>query len=208
MTAVSQLKFKLTHYPVSSEKQARAEAMLGEVAELALAMARELAVRARASEDLDETLALTEAFQKTTRVLRLTLALDVKLERAAARDAKDAAREAEAAAARVETIAAMASALPVRDDVWRRKGRVKNLLNRLLWTESEGDEEDFEVLTDDLAARLDEAALSPDFEALPIEVLARRMIADMGLSGAVTLSLCEPPLQDAGGSPPPLADTG
>ena len=65
------------------------------------------------------------------------------------------------------------------------------LLHRLLWNESEGDTEEFDILREDLDARLDEAALSADFETLPIETLARRVIADMGLSGDVTLSLCE-----------------
>jgi hypothetical protein len=187
------------------EKQARAEAMLGELAELALMMARELAVRVRESEDTEETVALAAAFQKTSRVVRLTLALDFKLERDAAREAQAAAREAEAASAP----APVPPARPAPDRIEQRKTRVHNLLNRLLWNESEGDSEDYEVLFDDLGARLDEAALSPDFETLPIEVLAQRMIADMGLSGDLTLSLCETPqssVEDA--LQPPLADTG
>jgi hypothetical protein len=65
-------------------------------------------------------------------------------------------------------------------------------VNRLLWTESEGDQEDYEVLVEDLDARLDEAALNPDFETLPIETLTRRVIADMGLTGRFALSLGEP----------------
>ena len=51
---------------------------------------RELAVRVRESEDVDQTVALADAFQKVSRVVRLTLALDFKLERDAARDARDA----------------------------------------------------------------------------------------------------------------------
>jgi hypothetical protein len=171
------------------EKHARAEAMLGELAELALMVARELAVRLRESEDVKETETLATAFQKTSRVVRLTLALNFKLERDAAREAQ-AAQAVEAPPAKV---APVPQAQPAHDRIERRKMRVRNLMNRLLWTESEGEQEDYEVLFDDLTARLDEAALSPDFEALPIEVLARRMIADMGLSGDLTLSLCETP---------------
>jgi hypothetical protein len=77
------------------EKQARAEAMLGELAELSLVVARELATRLRESEDVQETVALAGAFQKVTRVVRLTLALDAKLERDAARDAAAEAQAAE-----------------------------------------------------------------------------------------------------------------
>lgn len=48
------------------------------------------------------------------------------------------------------------------------------------------------MLLDDLNTRLEEAALSPEFVALPIEALARRVIADMSLSGRFALSLGEP----------------
>jgi hypothetical protein len=178
-------------------KQARVEAMLGELAELSLGVARELAVRLRESEDTDETVALAGAFQKMSRVVRLTLALDARLEREAARDAAAEARDAqkaEAEAAVQRQLAALGLGTPPAADtpIEARKARVRGLMNRLLWTESEGEEEDYEVLVEDLNARLDEAALSPDFEDLPIEALARRMIADMGLSGELALSLGEP----------------
>jgi hypothetical protein len=187
--------------------------MLGEVAELALMVARELAVRTRESEDVDQTVALADAFQKVSRVVRLTLALDFKLERDAARDVRDAAREAEKAeakAAEQRQLAALGFAPRAADTpLEARKTRVSNLINRLLWNECEGDSEDYEVLFDDLTARLDEAALSDDFETLPIETLARRVIADMGLSGELTLSLSETPAGNAAAPrPPELADTG
>jgi hypothetical protein len=197
----------------NTDKQARVEAMLGELAELSLGVARELAVRLRESEDVGETVALAGAFQKISRVVRLTLALDAKLEREAARDTAadaeltrraQAAAEADAALRRAGFTGAAASSSS--DPVEARKARVRSLMNRLLWTESEGEEADYEVLVEDLNARLDEAALSPDFEDLPIEALARRVIADMGLTGGFALSLGEP-------KPPPvrepqLADTG
>jgi hypothetical protein len=188
------------------EKRARAEAMLGELAELGLMVARELAVRTRESEDPEQTVALAGAFQKVSRVVRLTLALDFKLERDAARDARDAAREAKEAeaeaaahrrAAALGLVAPRAAAGPVE----ARKSRVSNLLNRLLWNESEGDSEEYEVLFDDLSARLDEAARSADFETLPIEVLAQRVIADMGLSGELILSVSETPAAQSAPEP-------
>jgi hypothetical protein len=181
--------------------------MLGELAELGLMVARELAVRTRESEDVDQTVALAGAFQKVSRVVRLTLALDVKLERDFVRDAQAQAREAQEAdaeaAARDRAEAPRAPPSPIE----ARKGRVQSLLNRLLWNECEGESEDYNVLFDDLAARLDEAALSADFETLPIKTLARRVITDMGLSGELTLSLCE----TSAGQPqrtPELTDTG
>jgi hypothetical protein len=176
------------------EKRARAEAILGELAELGLMVARDLAVRARESEDAADAVALVGAFQKASRAVRLTLALDAKLEREAARDAAaeaQAAREAEADAEtqalreaerrRAEAARAAKAAQPA-DPIEARKDRVRGLMNRLLWNESEGDTEEYEVLVEDLNARLDEAARSSGFEALPIETLARRVIADMGLS--------------------------
>ena len=168
--------------------------MLGELAELGLMVARELAVRLRGCEDVDETVALAGAFHKVSRVVRLTLALDAKLEREAARDAAAdalAAREAEADAQAEAACAAVACA--PADPVEARKTRVGNLINRLIWNECEGDSDEYEVLFDDLNARLDEAALSPDFEEVPIETLARRVIADMGLTGDFALSLREAP---------------
>jgi len=182
-----------------SEKQARAEAMLGELAELGLMVARELAVRMRESEDVEQAVGLADAFQKASRVVRLTLALDIKLARDAARDAREAEKvEAEAqaqAAKRAEASAPRDAPGPIE----ARKSRVRNLLNRLLWNECEGDSEDYELLFDDLSARLDEAALSDDFATLPIEALAQRVAADMGLSGELTLSLGEPPAHAANG---------
>ena len=167
--------------------------MLGELAEHGLMVAKDLAVRLRACEDASEAVALAEAFQKVSRVVRLTLALDSKLDRDAAREALALAREAR----KIEAEAALAQTPQAENvapgPVQARKGRVRSLLNRLLWNETEGDYQEFEVLRDDLAARLDEAALSPDFETLPIETLARRVIADMDLSGELILSVCENP---------------
>jgi hypothetical protein len=187
--------------------------MLGELAEVSLMVAKELATRLRESEDVDQTVALADAFQKVSRVVRLTLALDFKLDRDATRDARDAARvveKAEADAVTQRRLAALGLLAPgaAQGPVEARKTRVSNLVNRLLWNECEGDSEDYEVLFDDLTARLDEAALSADFETLPIEVLARRVIADMGLSGDLTLSLSETPAADAPPRTPELADTG
>src|SRR5438045_6474526 len=113
-----------------TEKRARAEAMLGEIAELALVVARELAVRVRESEDVDQTVALADAFQKVSRVVRLTLALDFKLERDAARDARDAARvaeKAEADAATQRRLAALGLLAPgaVERPLEARKTRVR-----------------------------------------------------------------------------------
>jgi hypothetical protein len=196
-------------------KRERAEQMLGELAELGLMLARDLAVQARAAENLEEKVALTAAFQKTSRAVRLTLALDFKLAREAARDAAEAAREARAAAAdtalRESRImqAAQAAHIDLTDPTPAeiQKRRVRGVLNRLLWDESEGDQEEYEVLVEDLDARLYEAEDAPGFADLPIEVLAQKLKADMRLSGVLVVTTAEK-LIPANAAQPPLADTG
>ncbi|HZZ67955.1 MAG TPA: hypothetical protein VFE18_07260 [Phenylobacterium sp.] len=178
--------------------------MLGELAEHALAVAKDLSQRLRECEDAREAVALADAFQKVSRVVRLTLALDFKLDRDATRDDREAAKiEAETAQVRAAEVAVTERSAPrTPTPIEARKERVGNLLYRLLWTESEGDTEEFDILQEDLRVRLDEAARSPDFETLPIETLCRRMIADMGLSGELKLSVCEPAAKDVSSAQP------
>jgi hypothetical protein len=197
----------------NADKRARAEAMLGELAELGLMLARDLAVQARSTEDPQEKVALVGAFQKTSRMVRLTLALDFKLERDAARAARDeqaAARAEQKAAendeARSRAVADRATC-HVPSPVERQKARVRSVLNRLLWNESEGDTEEYDILVEDLNARLDEAAQAPGFEDLAIEVLAARLKADMRLGGELVVTTAAA-MTAANRAEPPLADTG
>ena len=217
---IENLTFGLSCVPVvfmarDAAKQERAEQMLGELAELGLMLARDLATQARAAEDVEEKVALTAAFHQTSRAVRLTLALDFKLARDASRDTAEAAREARAeaddAALRESRAAqaAQAARLAMTDPTPAviQKRRVRRVLNRLLWDESEGDEEEYDVLVEDLDARLCEAEGAPGFADLPIEVLAQRLKADMGLSGALVVTTAEK-LAPANSPKPPLADTG
>jgi D-serine deaminase-like pyridoxal phosphate-dependent protein len=190
----------------STVKRERAEQILGELAELSLMLARDLAVQARAAEDTEEKVALTAAFQKMARTTRLTLALDAKLDRDAARDAAAAARAAEEAAVDAAAEAAHRHLTdPSPEETQKR--RVKGVLNRLLWNESEGDQEEYEVLVEDLDARLYEAEDAPGFADMPIEVLAQKLAADMRLSGELVVTTAER-IVPANTPTPPLADTG
>jgi hypothetical protein len=217
-----------------SAKQQRAEQILGELAELAHMLAKDLAADVRASEDREEKALLMQAFDRTCRTVRLTLALNFKLDRDAAREAREAEREAAAlaadAAAREAQIAkatAAANLGPARvTPEENQKRRVRGVLNRLLWTEAEGDSEDYDVLLEDLDARLYEAEDAPGFADIPIEVLAETLARDMRLSGELIVTTAEtiaPHLRSGGGGPrpvegvvegantssqPPLADTG
>ena len=193
--------------PERTEKQARTEAILGELAELGLMLARELAVQARACEDPEQQVALAEAFHKTSRTVRLTLALDAKLDRDAAREARKA-QKAEAEAEAQALRQAPPPERPAPSPVEARTERVRNLLWRPLWNESEGDSDEFEVLREDLDARLDEAALDPAFETDPIEVTVQRLVADMALTSPFTLTVGEPPPGKAAARQPQSADTG
>ena len=192
------------------DKQARAEAILGELAELGLMVARELAIRARETEDHEQAVALTGALQKMTRTVRLTLALDAKLDRDAARDAAAEVREARDVEAHAQAEAKRNAPTDYdrrqADPIEARKTRVCGLLNRLIWRESEGDEDEYRMLSDDLDARLDEAGRIPGFVDLPIETLVRRMVADMGLTGTFVITLAEP--ESVAAPEPVSADTG
>jgi len=184
--------------------------MLGELAELGLMLARDLAVQARAAEDADEKVALAAAFQKTSRAVRLTLALDFQLERQAARAEREAelqSREDLVAQDRAAWMADRAAEPAAPPPAERQKARVRGVLKRLLWTEAEGDEEEFDVLIEDLDVRLDEAAQAEGFADLPIEALAQRLKSDMQIEGRLVVTTARS-LAPANTPAPPLADTG
>lgn len=186
--------------------------MLGELAELGLMLARDLAVQARAAEDTEDKVALTTAFQKTSRTVRLKLALDFKLEREVARAAREVEMQARDDQAAAHSEAQISSERPIRaltnpTPQQQQKARVRSVLNRLLWNESEGDREAFEILAEDLDARLDEAARAEGFAELPIEALAHCLKSDMQLSGDLVVTTARTILP-ANTPTPPLADTG
>ena len=196
-------------------KRERAEQILGELSELSLMLARDLATQARAAEDPQEKVALAAAFQKMARTARLTLALDFKLARDAAHEARDAERAAADLAAdmALRESRIMKAAQDAHRQLTRptpaenQKLRVKAVLNRLLWNEAEGDQEDYEVLLEDLDARLYEAEDAPGFADLPIEDLAAKLAADMRLSGELVITTAER-FATACNPQPPQADTG
>jgi hypothetical protein len=181
----------------AAAKRERVEQILGELAELGLMLARDLAAEARGAETPEQKVALAGAFQKTSRTVRLTLALDAKLTRDAAREDRDAAKADEAAHVSLTR--------PSLEETQKR--RVKGVLNRLLWNEAESDQEEYEVLLEDLDARLHEAQDAPGFADLPIEILAKTLAADMRLTGELVVTTAAT-VVPANTSDPPLADTG
>jgi hypothetical protein len=195
-------------------RRKRQDAVLAELSELGLTLARELQARALAAETPQEADKLALAFQRVSRGVRQTFALELKIareRRAADRDvaveeleeAVRLAKEAEAEAkvqSRIE--ASVDPAVAQRHNrIDARKSRVKGALARLIWTEAEGDEEEIEMLDYDLDVRLFEAAQRDDFLDMPFETLVRQLKADMDLSGEVRLTACEAPRP-----PPPAPD--
>jgi hypothetical protein len=163
--------------------------MLGELAEHALMVSKDLAVRVRECEDTGEAVALAGAFQKMSRVVRLTLALDFKLDRDAARDAREAKMaQAELASAPPPAPAGAHKLKPPGADP------VGEELDRLFWAESEGDEEEFERLHEDLEERMTEAISNPDFKDTPVDAMIEQVIADMGLASRLKVRLHDPSL--------------
>jgi hypothetical protein len=97
--------------------------MLGELAEMALVLARDLQQAALVAETAEEKVRLADAFHKVGRGVRQSLALHARLER----DAQLAGAPAQAAA-------------PAEADRTRREGRAARLrstVERLIWTERE-----------------------------------------------------------------------
>ena len=140
-----------------SDKQARAEAMLGELAELSLVVARELAVRLRESEDVERDRGPGWGVQQG----EPRDAADAGARRRAGtrRRARCGHRGASGAGRPTVAAADLARTAEPADPARALKGRVRGLMKRLLWSESEGDYQDFEVLVENLNARLPRSPL-------------------------------------------------
>ena len=74
-----------------TEQRAR---MLGELADVAMDLARDMAGRAKAAESLEEAERMTRAFDRMARSVRLTLSLEARLERELKSEARAAHGEA------------------------------------------------------------------------------------------------------------------
>jgi hypothetical protein len=184
-------------------RRERQDAVLAELSELGLTLARDLHARALAAETPQEADRLALAFQRVSRGVRQTFALELKIERArrvAEREDAQAAAEAQRAAVQAAR-EAEPSFMQQRDTPTdRRKSRVRNALTRLIWQEAEGDEDEIEILDADLETRLYEASLREDFLDLPIETVIRQLKSDMGLSGELRITACDAPPSP---NPPP-----
>ena len=139
--------------------------LLGELAGLGMAVARDLQGRVACAETDEAAQGLALAFQRVSRSVRQTLALEAKL----ARDMRRIARE---------------DAADTRDEVRRRvnlrQGQVRVAVAREVWAEHEGDEA--EARLEALESHILDAALSETFLDEPIEACIARIRVDLGLA--------------------------
>jgi len=158
--------------------------MLGEFAEIALSLARDLHQAALAAEEPEAKARLAETCHRMGRGLRQSLALHARLEREAKRAAReDAEAAAEAAKARRT----------------RRKAQVKARIESLLWSEYEPDDSEAEGLIERLDAVLDAEAELDGFEAQDIDLQIAKLCWMIGYAPPVQF----PPVEVPSAPPPP-----
>src|SRR5687767_8645814 len=119
---------------LAAEMALRHARNLGELAELGMSLARDLHARALAAETPKEAADLTAGFHRISRSARQTMALEARLLRDAVRHDKEVQRDVEIAA---------------RAQVQKRKDRIEACVSRLIWSESERDEDDNDALEED-----------------------------------------------------------
>jgi hypothetical protein len=148
-----------------SEKRERQDRILAELSELGLALARDLQACALAADEPAAKADLSLAFQRTSRSVRQSLALEARFDRdrlAAAREDRDLAKRAEAFR------------------VARRRAQVKLGVERCIWDEAEDAEA--EALLADLDDYLERDALADLFAGDdPIEAHIARLCAELGV---------------------------
>jgi hypothetical protein len=149
----------------AAEKIERQDRILAELSELGLVLACDLQACALAADAASDKADLSLAFQRTSRSVRQTLALEAKLER----DRQTAEREHREGARRAEAFR-----------VARRKAQVKLAVERCVWAEADGDEA--ETLLADLDDRLERDALADAFAGDdPVDDHIARLCAELGV---------------------------
>lgn len=108
---------------------------LAELAELGMALARDVQARALAAEDAAAAADLGRTFHTVARTIRQSVALEARLERDRARQARED---------QVQAVRETETRLRVRKD------QIRSAVERLIWNEAEDDE------ADDLIERLDD----------------------------------------------------
>ena len=186
---------------IATETPEPQDRALAELLELGMAAAREVQARLLAAEDAKAVCDLSLAFNRVSRAVRQTVALQAKVGRERRREGRDQAAEIKRAD---ETRAS------------RRQSQVRTAVERLIWTEAEDDEA--ERLIDELDDLISEEALYEGFGQEPVAAHIARICGDLGLpvpppSGEVSpkategASAADSPPDVPGGPPQPLWDS-
>jgi hypothetical protein len=152
---------------------------LTELAELGMTLARDLHARALAAKDATSAGDLALAFHRISRSVRQTMALEARLDR----EHRLVLREAAQAAARERL-----------DRVQKKRSILRDAMAPLVWTEAEGDEDDYEALLEQVEAFVFKISNEDDFLDIPIEACIARIRIDFGLAAA---ALVERDAEDA-----------
>jgi phosphate-selective porin len=186
---------------VATETTEQQDRALAELLELGMAAAREVQARLLAAEDAKAVCDLSLAFNRVSRSVRQTVALQAKVGRERRREGRDAAAEIKRADE------AHAS---------RRQLQLRTAVERRIWTEAEGDEA--ERLIDELDDLVSEEALCEGFGREPVAAHIARICTDLGLpdpplsgeaAGQAAERACatDSPPQVPSGHPQPPQDT-
>lgn len=149
----------------ADDMQARHRRVLAELTELGLELARDAQARALEAAEPQAVRDLTLAFQRATRTVRQTLALEAKL----AHDAARAEHEASEAARKTR-----------ERRLQRRREQVEAAVKSLAWTEGEGLDA-YESLDADLSDLLGIEVVAHDFLSAPLDTQVLRLCARLGL---------------------------
>ena len=152
------------------------EAILAELTELGMSLARDLHARALAASDDKAANDLARAFHTLSRSVRQTLALQARFERDARLDRRQAVQD---------------EARETLKRVQAKRRQVRDAVAPLIWTEYEADEA--EALSGELEAYvMGESAEEDAFLAEPLETLVARIAEALGLAANDAESPDEP----------------
>ena len=186
---------------IATETPEPQDRALAELLELGMAAAREVQARLLAAEDAKAVCDLSLAFNRVSRAVRQTIALQAKVGRERRREGRDQAAEIKRAD---------------EGRASRRQLQLRTAVERRIWTEAEDDEA--ERLIDELDDLVSEEALYEGFGQEPVAAHIARICTDLGLpvpsplgevAPTATEGACaaDSPLQVPGGPPQPLWDS-
>lgn len=144
----------------------RHAAILAELAEIGMVMARGLREEVETAESPEAKARAVAAFPRLARAVRQTLALEARFRR-------DAARDRVAADERVAT--------EMTGHIRRRKAQVRMWMQRAICQETPDDKEIAEARLYDLYERLDDAVLEEDFALAPFPEVIAYLHRELGL---------------------------